>query len=63
MPLVARAQSRYVFTAMTIDSVPPEVVTPAPDGLLYILRTIATISASILRTAGKTSGWSGFETQ
>ena len=63
MPFVALAQSRYVFTAMTIDSVPPDVVHPAPVGLLYILRTMATISASILRTAGKTSGCRGFETQ
>lgn len=48
---------------MTMDSVPPDVVHPAPVGLLYILSTIATISASILRTAGKTSGCRGFETQ
>ena len=34
IPLMALAQSRYVLTAMTIDSVPPEVVVPAPLGLL-----------------------------
>lgn len=62
MPFVALAQSRCVFTDMMIDSVPPEVVAPAPVGLLNIRRHIATISASIFRTAGKTSGWSGLET-
>src|ERR1700691_3477822 len=62
MPLTALAQSRYVFTAMTIDSVPPEVVVPAPLGLLYSRRHIATTSASILRIAGKTSGCRGLET-
>jgi hypothetical protein len=25
MPLIALAQSRYVFTAITMDSVPPDV--------------------------------------
>ena len=56
IPLVALAQSRCVFTDIMIDSVPPEVVAPAPVGLLNILRHMATISASIFRTAGKTSG-------
>jgi hypothetical protein len=37
IPLVARAQSRYVLTAMMILSVPPEVIVPAPVGLLNIL--------------------------
>jgi hypothetical protein len=63
MPFVARAQSRCVFTASKMLSVPPEVVVPAPFGLLYMLRTIDTTSASILRIAGKTSGWRGLDTQ
>lgn len=56
IPFTALAQSRYVLHAMTMLSVPPLVVVPAPVGLLYIRRHIATTSASILRTAGKTSG-------
>lgn len=48
---------------MRIDSVPPLVVTPAaPGGALNIARTMATISASIFRTPGKTSGWMGLAT-
>ena len=62
-PLTALAHSRCVFMDMIIDSVPPEVVVPAPSGLLYMRRHIETISASILRTAGKTSGCRGFETE
>lgn len=62
IPFTAWAQSRYVLTAMMMDSVPPDVVVPAPSGLLYIRRHMETISASILRIAGKTSGWSGFDT-
>ena len=64
IPLTLRAQSRYVFIDMMILSVPPDVMVPAaPSGARYILRHIETISASILRIAGKTSGWSGFDTQ
>jgi hypothetical protein len=63
IPFTALAQSRYVFTAIMMDSVPPEVIVPAPSGLLYSLRHIETISASIFRMAGKTSGWRGLETQ
>lgn len=37
MPLVSRAHSRWVFTAIIIDSVPPDVVVPAPVGLLYLM--------------------------
>jgi hypothetical protein len=37
IPLVARAQSRWALTAMMILSVPPEVIVPAPVGLLNIL--------------------------
>lgn len=48
---------------MRIDSVPPDVVAPAPDvGELNSANTIATTSASIFRTAGKTSAWMGFDT-
>ena len=64
IPLTFLAQSRYVFIDMMILSVPPDVMTPAePSGARYILRHIETISASIFRIAGKTSGWSGFDTQ
>jgi hypothetical protein len=63
MPFVARAQSRYVLHAMMMDSVPPLVIVPAPDGQLCIRRHMLTISASIFRTAGNTSGCKGFETQ
>lgn len=62
IPLTDLAQSRYVFTAITMDSVPPDVIVPAPSGLLYNLRHIDTISASIFRIAGNTSGCSGLET-
>ena len=49
--------------AMRMDSVPPLVVTPAaPDGALNMSKTIATISASIFRTPGKTSGCIGLAT-
>ena len=58
MPLTSLAQSLYVLIAMTIDSVPPDVIVQAPSGLLYILRHMATISASILRIDRKTPGWS-----
>ena len=63
IPFTARAQSRCVLTDMRMDSVPPDVVAPAPVGLLYIRRHIATISASIFLIAGKTSGCNGLETQ
>lgn len=42
MPLILRPQSRYVLHASSRLSVPPEVVVPAPCGLLYMLRTIDT---------------------
>lgn len=49
--------------AINIDSVPPLVVTPAPPaGALNIASTMATTSASIFRTPGKTSGCIGFAT-
>lgn len=63
MPLTVRAQSRYVFTDMMMDSVPPEVMVPAPSGLLYNRKHMETISASILRIAGNTSGCRGLDTQ
>ena len=37
IPLVARAQSRCAFIAMMMLSVPPEVIVPAPVGLLNSL--------------------------
>jgi hypothetical protein len=40
--LTALAQSRYVLQATRIDSVPPDVVVPAPAGLFHMLRTIDT---------------------
>jgi len=63
IPFVALAQSLYVLMAMMMDSVPPDVIVPAPSGLLYILKHMETISASILRMAGNISGCSGLETQ
>lgn len=38
MPFTALAQSRCVLHDMTIDSVPPDVVDPAPFGLLNLPR-------------------------
>ena len=37
IPLVSRAHSRWVFIAAIIPSVPPQVIVPAPAGLLNIL--------------------------
>src|ERR1700730_1499506 len=56
IPFTSRAQSRCVLTDMRMDSVPPDVVAPAPVGLLYIRRHMDTISASIFLIAGKMSG-------
>lgn len=56
IPLTLSAQSRYALQATRIDSVPPEVVEPAPVGLEYMFKHMDTISASIFRMAGKTSG-------
>ncbi len=62
-PRSTRAFSLALKQAIRIDSVPPLVVTPAaPFGALNIANTIATISASIFRTPGKTSGCIGFAT-
>ena len=61
MPLTSLAQSLYVLTAMAIDSVLLDVTAPVPSVLLYVPGHMTTISASILRTDGKTSGWSGLE--
>lgn len=36
MPFVALAQSLCVLTDIIMDSVPPDVVVPAPVGLLYL---------------------------
>jgi len=36
MPFLAFAQSLCVLTDIMIDSVPPDVVVPAPVGLLYL---------------------------
>jgi hypothetical protein len=36
MPFTSRAHSRCVLQDMRIDSVPPDVVVPAPLGLLYL---------------------------
>lgn len=38
IPLVANAQSRWVLHDMRMDSVPPEVVEPAPSGWLYLYK-------------------------
>ena len=62
-PRSARAQSRYVLTAMMMLSVPPDVIVPHVSGPPWnIAQHICTTSASILRTKGNTSGCSGFET-
>lgn len=62
-PLSAYAFCLALRQAINIDSVPPLVVTPAPpDGALNIAKTMATISASIFLTPGKTSGCIGLAT-
>lgn len=62
-PRSAEAFCLAARQAMRMLSVPPMVLTPAaPGGALNRLSTMATISASILRTPGKTSGWIGFAT-
>ena len=52
MPFTSLAQSLYILMAMSIDSVPPDAIMPAPSGLL---RHKATISGSTLRIDEKTS--------
>ena len=62
-PRSARAFCLALKQAMSMDSVPPLVVTPAPpDGELNMASTIATISASIFLTPGNTSGCMGLAT-
>ena len=62
-PRSARAQSLYALHAMTILSVPPELVVPHPSSgsALKSDKTIAMTSASIFLTPGNTSGCNGFE--
>ena len=56
MSLMSLAQSLYVLIPMTIDLVPLDVIVPATPGLLYILRHMATISASICESTGRRPG-------
>ncbi len=66
MPRVAFMKSRVDFTAISMLSVPPEVVLPqtCPPQLLLSLPSIAavmaTTSASQRATLGKISGCKGF---
>lgn len=46
IPLTSRAQSRCVLQDSRMDSVPPEVVVPAPLGWLYLNAHVNTKSAS-----------------
>lgn len=55
MPLVSRAHSRWVLTAIMMDSVPPDVVVPAPVGLLYLMAGRVHEMSQVLDVRGKIS--------